>query len=65
MEIIEIPSYTRDEKVNIATTHLVPGTTLHIKGISPFEENLIMINSEGHELTLGTKTAQRIYVLPA
>ena len=24
MEIIEIPSYTRDEKVNIATTHLVP-----------------------------------------
>ena len=24
MEIIEIPSYTRDEKVNIATTHLLP-----------------------------------------
>ncbi len=45
--------------------NLVPGTTLHIKGISPFEENLIMINSEGRELTLGTKTAQRIYVLPA
>ena len=31
---------------------------------SPFEENLIMIDPQGRELTLGTKTAQRIYVLP-
>jgi DtxR family Mn-dependent transcriptional regulator len=45
--------------------NLIPGTALHIKGVSPFEENLIMINSEGREVTLGTKTAQRIYVVPA
>ncbi len=45
--------------------NLIPGTALHIKGVSPFEENLIMINSAGREVTLGTKTAQRIYVVPA
>lgn len=45
--------------------NLIPGTALHIKGISPFEENLIMAHTDGREVTLGTKTAQRIYVIPA
>lgn len=43
---------------------LLPGTQLDIKGIAPFEESLLMVNSEGREVTIGSKTAQRIWVVP-
>ncbi len=44
---------------------LVPGTKLTVKGIVPYDETLSAINSEGREITVGNKTAQRIWVVPA
>ncbi len=44
---------------------LIPGMRLHIKAIAPFDETLITLNSEGKEVALGNKTAQRIWVVPA
>lgn len=44
---------------------LMPGMKLTIKGGAPFDETLSTINAEGREVTVGIKTAQRIWVIPA
>jgi len=44
--------------------NLVPGTPLQVKGISPFNDTLTVISNEGDEVTLGIKTAGKIWVLP-
>jgi Fe2+ transport system protein FeoA len=45
--------------------NLMPGTKLLIKGGTPFNDALTATNSEGREVTIGSKTAQRIWVVPA
>ncbi len=45
--------------------NLMPGCLLQVKGIAPFAETLILVDPTGREVTVGLKTAQRIYVLPA
>lgn len=45
--------------------NLVPGVKLHVKGASPFNDALTAINSEGREITVGIKTANKIWVVPA
>ncbi len=45
--------------------NLVPGVSLRMKGGSPFNETLTVINSQGKEVTLGIKTANKIGVTPA
>jgi DtxR family Mn-dependent transcriptional regulator len=42
---------------------LLPGTALHIKGKSPFDETIQVVNSLGQELTIGRKTAHAIRVI--
>lgn len=44
--------------------NLIPGVKLHIKGASPSNDTLTAINNEGREVTLGIKTANKIWVLP-
>ncbi len=44
--------------------NLVPGEKLRIKGISPFSETLVAVNASGHEVNIGLKTAQKIWVVP-
>jgi DtxR family transcriptional regulator, Mn-dependent transcriptional regulator len=43
---------------------LMPGTRLHVKGITPFDESLSLTHADGRAVTIGMKTAQRIYVAP-
>lgn len=45
--------------------NLKPGVKLHVKGISPFNDTITAINNQGREVTIGTKTANKIWVLPA
>ncbi len=44
--------------------NLKPGTRLLIKNLSPFNDTLTLINNEGREVTLGIKTANKIWVTP-
>jgi DtxR family Mn-dependent transcriptional regulator len=44
---------------------LTPGRKLQVKGGSPFDETVSTVNEEGQELSIGTKTAQRIWVVPS
>ncbi len=45
--------------------NLVPGMKLEIKELAPFDETLTAVTIEGHRVTVGSKTAQRIWVVPA
>jgi DtxR family transcriptional regulator, Mn-dependent transcriptional regulator len=44
---------------------LMPGAKLLVKGVTPFDDALTAMDAEGHEVTIGSKTAQRIWVVPA
>ncbi|MEI6044354.1 MAG: metal-dependent transcriptional regulator [Chloroflexota bacterium] len=44
--------------------NFVPGVKFHVKGASPFNDVVTAINNEGREITLGVKTANKIWVLP-
>ena len=45
--------------------NMMPGVKLHVKGASPFNDVVTAINNEGREITVGVKTANKIWVVPA
>lgn len=44
--------------------NLKPGVECHIKNVSPFNDTLTVVRSDGREVTIGLKVAQKIRVTP-
>ncbi|HEX2916304.1 MAG TPA: metal-dependent transcriptional regulator [Chloroflexia bacterium] len=43
---------------------LIPGAKLKVKAVAPFDETITAEHTDGREVVLGQKTAQRIWVIP-
>lgn len=41
--------------------NLMPGAWFEVKGATPFDETLVLVSDEGQEVTLGKKTAGKIW----